>query len=669
MIQRSIALSDASGPAMRTGMIAVLAIGLVILALALSVSAAAADTATLVPSEDLATEPGWETDDGLPCGTGGGTVCSSRIDEDIDTPDDTDFIRSPAGESGVDVIFELTDPPAPGIVTEITARFRAYAEGTSGASALVMTVKEGLAGTIGPQITTPITTTPTDYSVTFSGLALLPEEIQGAIGWVRANGGDDTRVVVTAVNYEIEYTPVAPNPEIPATCGLDIALVIDSSGSIVGPELDTQKVAFKAFVDAFLPATPSELAIVDFDAFATVVQGFTDDPVALKNAIDTATTGQFTNWDDALYDARSLFPNRVEPDVIVFASDGWPNSIGGHEGEPLELYYPSAGPSLNRAILEANAAKADGIRIFALGVGQDIQSSSNLELISSPDAVFLTGFEDLANTLVGLANELCAVSELEVIKFYDANANGINDDGLEINGWQVDVTGPVNLSDTTPATFLLGDGQYTVSEADPQQSNWVATTPKAVDVTMPDDDGRTIEFGNVCLGAGGGRTIGFWGNRNGKATMQDSGSLAPELLLLRNLNLRQADGSNFDPLTYTQFERWLKGAEATNMAYMLSAQLSAMALNVESGLVASSALVYAPQLIEFGVPGLNALGFISIGDLMTAAHLELGAHPSTPAGDTFRSFQEALKAALDDANNNLNFVQANPCSFSFLTEQ
>lgn len=671
MIRSRVSTSRTSRRAVAKSTIALLVTAMLVLVLTsgFAVRTARADSATLVPSQDLGTEPGWETDDGLPCGNGGGTVCSSRIDEDIDAPDDSDFIRSPAGVSGIDVVFELSDPPGPGIVTQITARFRAYVEGSGSGSALVMAVRQGLAGTFGPQITTPITTTPTEYSVTFSGLNLLPEEIQGALGWVRGNGGADTRVVITAVNYEIEFIPVASNPQLPPTCGLDIALVIDSSGSIVGPELDTQKDAFKQFVDAFLPSSPSELAVVDFDAFASVVQGFTNDPVALKNAIDSATTGQFTNWDDALHDARMLFPNRAEPDAIIFASDGWPNSIGGHEGEPLELYTPGAGLGLNRAMLEANAAKAAGIRIFSLGVGQDIQSESNLGLISSPDAVYLTDFDDLAATLAGLARELCDRGQIDVVKFYDANANGINDDGQDISGWPVSVQGPVNLSGTTPTSFTLGAGQYTVSEATPLQGNWLATTPTSVPVAMPADDGRTIEFGNLCLGGGGGKTIGFWGNKNGKKTMEDNGSLNPELLLLRNLNLRKGDGGNFDPTTYAQFERWLQSADATNMAYMLSAQLSAMALNIEAGGVSSSALVYAPQLLPFGVPGLNSLGFIAIGDLVTAADLELFAHGLTTSGNASRAYQEALQDAIDDANNNLTFVQADPCTASFLSPE
>jgi len=34
-------------------------------------------------------------------------------------------------------------------------------------------------------------------------------------------------------------------------------------------------------------------------------------------------------------------------------------------------------------------------------------------------------------------------------------------------------------------------------------------------------------------------------------------------------------------------------------------------------------------------------------------------------GSPARSYQEALKNALDAGNNNLNFVQTSPCAFSF----
>jgi hypothetical protein len=50
---------------------------------------------------------------------------------------------------------------------------------------------------------------------------------------------------------------------------------------------------------------------------------------------------------------------------------------------------------------------------------------------------------------------------------------------------------------------------------------------------------------------------------------------------------------------------------------------------------------------------------------MAEADAELGVHGSTPDGSPFRAYQESLKNALDQGNNNLNFVQGTACPFSF----
>ena len=177
---------------------------------------------------------------------------------------------------------------------------------------------------------------------------------------------------------------------------------------------------------------------------------------------------------------------------------------------------------------------------------------------------------------------------------------------------------------------------------------------KAYSVTIPNDQPSSVSkvyFGNVCLGAGGGFTLGFWSNKNGEAKMNDNGGNGPELALLVSLNLRNANGTAFDPANYNSFRNWLLSANATNMAYMLSAQLAAMELNVEGGSVNGGSMVFYP-----------GLGFISINDLMTAANNELGLHGLTIAQTADRAYQEKLKTALDQANNNLNFVQGSPAT-------
>ena len=171
-----------------------------------------------------------------------------------------------------------------------------------------------------------------------------------------------------------------------------------------------------------------------------------------------------------------------------------------------------------------------------------------------------------------------------------------------------------------------------------------------------DQPGTPIGAGTVpCIGCdGGGHSKGWWGNKKGKAKFGTMTTAAIDLL--GDLNLHNADGSDFDPVDYADLNAWLQAANATNMAYMLSAQLAAMELNVLAEFVDDSALVYAPGTIS-----ANAAGFASISALMSESNTELGTHGTAMAGDDWRDYQEALKNALDAANNNINFVCPEPC--------
>jgi hypothetical protein len=257
--------------------------------------------------------------------------------------------------------------------------------------------------------------------------------------------------------------------------------------------------------------------------------------------------------------------------------------------------------------------------------------------------------------------EVPATGTLNVNKFYDANANGINDDGQPITGWKVRIIDDLELFRFTPVSVIVAPDGYIVSEFDPAETNWIHTTTNPVNVTVAAGATETVEFGNLCLGPGGGHTLGFWSNKNGQATMNDGASMCPELSLLNGLYLRNGAGTRMNfACDYTAFRNWLLSATATNMAYMLSAQLAAMELNVEAGFVNGSALVYAP-----GTNSANGLGFATVSALMSEANTELTAHGTALAGDPWRGYQEALKNALDKANNNQTFVQATPCPFTF----
>ena len=262
---------------------------------------------------------------------------------------------------------------------------------------------------------------------------------------------------------------------------------------------------------------------------------------------------------------------------------------------------------------------------------------------------------------------LVAQGELKVVKYYDASTDGTHATISEpdILSWEVRIDGPNLAADfeLTTVDKFVEPGDYKVEESTPLEANWIHTTATVVNPATVTNGGTTlVEFGNVCVGAGGGLTLGFWSNKNGEAAMKDGSTLMPELALLSSRNLRTAAGLNFDPATYASFRNWILNATATNMAYMLSAQLATMELNVEAGFVSGSSLIYAP-----GTGSANLAGFATVNAVMAEANSSLGANGLTIAAGPVRTSQEALKNALDKANNNLNFVQATPanCPFTF----
>ena len=124
-----------------------------------------------------------------------------------------------------------------------------------------------------------------------------------------------------------------------------------------------------------------------------------------------------------------------------------------------------------------------------------------------------------------------------------------------------------------------------------------------------------------------------------------------QILAITAMNLRNANGTAFDPTNYAGFRTWLLNGTATNMAYMLSVQLTAMRLNVEAGFVSGSAY-YVP----YGG---------TVTELIDEANALLGADGVTLAGDPNRAAQEVLKNYLDELNNGAGVLSPTPCRFTF----
>jgi Prealbumin-like fold domain/von Willebrand factor type A domain len=248
------------------------------------------------------------------------------------------------------------------------------------------------------------------------------------------------------------------NPPLPGHCGLNIALLIDTSGSI-RPSLPSVKSAANGFVDA-LTGTPSSIALYRFAADASQLLNST--PVSstagadtVKAAINGLTAGGSTNWDLGLFQTAAAAQTY---DAIVMLTDGNPTVYG-----PL-----ATGPGnatrfreVENGIFSANAVKAEGTRVIAVGVGSGVTNAAqNLQSISGPTLdsdYYQADFSELADLFHQLALKTCE-GTISVVKDI-IPPGGTIADGVPTGGW----TFTSSTSGVTPMSGATADGTGAIS--------------------------------------------------------------------------------------------------------------------------------------------------------------------------------------------------------------
>ncbi|WP_170206131.1 prealbumin-like fold domain-containing protein [Klugiella xanthotipulae] len=287
------------------------------------------------------------------------------------------------------------------------------------------------------------------------------------------------------------------NPTAPQQCGLDVALILDLSGS-VSPFITNLRNAAKTFVDS-LTGTPSTVSLYTFAATAPAAGGANlgVTPVStaagattVKNRIDTYTTGGTTNWDRGLYQAANA---ATIYDVAVVITDGNPTVYANAEGPGNTTRFRE----VENGIFSANAIKAQGTRMVVMGVGDGIDGSpDNLKSISGPtlnsDYFQSADYTTAGNTLRQLALGNCNGS-VSVVKQVVPNTNtGENITGATpAAGWSFAATTatpgvtPTSQNGVTqagtgavnfPLSFSGGTTTGTVKLAETQQAGYNLVT-------------------------------------------------------------------------------------------------------------------------------------------------------------------------------------------------
>lgn len=197
----------------------------------------------------------------------------------------------------------------------------------------------------------------------------------------RLNLGDETTITL------------AVSGDCPAVRGrVDVALVIDHSGSMLGPGIAAAKDAANAFVD-LMDLGQDRVALVGFNQAALVIQPLTGNASNIRQAVAGLRAGGGTNIAAGLDEARRELtgPRRraSAASVIVLLTDGGSDPVA--------------------ATRAADQAKLEGARLITIGAGNGVNEALLRALASGPgDYYYAPTFDDLSGVYRAIARRIAA---------------------------------------------------------------------------------------------------------------------------------------------------------------------------------------------------------------------------------------------------------------------
>jgi hypothetical protein len=302
------------------------------------------------------------------------------------------------------------------------------------------------------------------------------------------------------------------NPDLVQACGIDVILVLDESGSIVGAgSADDISQQVRDGANALIGAladTGSHVAVVEFNSNARTPIGWTEvtsggggtiattfQPYLAVDGNTTPESSQYdpedygssqywTNWEAAFIAVAALQGTAPtgNPPLVVFFTDGNPTayySPTGTVGTVGNLVNNAAtATALSEGALAADVVKGNGSHIFVVGLPNPSVTTSNVVAISGPDAYDGTNFstadyttssvDDLVDDLRDVAFQLCAPSLtltkwVDGVKAADWEFSGtvtITESGQDADGydWVSPVTGAASSEGTTQSATTGTDG-------------------------------------------------------------------------------------------------------------------------------------------------------------------------------------------------------------------
>ena len=317
------------------------------------------------------------------------------------------------------------------------------------------------------------------------------------------------------------------NPGFTAACGIKVAIVADLSGS-VRPDLANLQGAANTLVSS-LTGTPSTVSLFTF-ATTSPAAGANNANQPALNTVSTAAgaaqvtsyinawtipTGnqQYTNWDQAF---ATVANQSQKYDIVVVITDGNP-TVYSTNLTPVQTRFRE----VENGIYSANAIKAKGTRMVALGVGAGIGGApDNLRAISGPvpytntttpfDFYQSADYTAAGNALKALALGNCQ-GTVTVVKQVQppGTTPGSTAGGVATGGWTFGATVSPTTVTVTPA------------------SGQTAQTTGALNFNLNFPGGVTTATATLAETQQTGYTLNQIGGANAVCTRIDTGAAVP----------------------------------------------------------------------------------------------------------------------------------------------
>jgi Mg-chelatase subunit ChlD len=196
------------------------------------------------------------------------------------------------------------------------------------------------------------------------------------------------------------YLPLALREQcVPGQKRVDVALVIDASTSMLEPtaagptKLETARAAVRTFLDDLRLDVGDQAAIIAFNADATVLHTLTTSRTALDQALDRIQTAKQTRIhrgiEEATKELTSARHRSGNGPAMIVLTDGRANP------ESPEV-----------AVAQATLAKAAGITVFTIGIGNEVDFGA-LERMATRPSYFYRAPK--AEDLAGIYREIARV--------------------------------------------------------------------------------------------------------------------------------------------------------------------------------------------------------------------------------------------------------------------